>query len=141
MHTHNNSSFDYERWLWFEWAYPRRGGGGGGGGGVLRYFHTYVGSGRFRRFKICNFNIFRVFRKKGIFLGYEDFVNIFFGPSQKWTIFRGYFYAFLGLFLRSKYRMGDIFMGVAKISNIFGGCMNFLIFSGVNGRCWARAYV
>ena len=33
-------------------------GGGGGGGGVLRYFHTYVGSGHFLGFKILNFNIF-----------------------------------------------------------------------------------
>ena len=28
------------------------------GGGVLRYFHTYVGSGHFLGFKILNFNIF-----------------------------------------------------------------------------------
>ena len=43
------------------------------------------------------------------FLGYEDFVDIFWGSSQNWTIFRGHFYAFKGLFLRSRYRMGDIF--------------------------------
>ena len=30
-----------------------------------------------------------------------------------------------------------IFFGVAKISNIFMGCLKFLIFFGVNGRCWA----
>ena len=42
------------------------------------------------------------------------------GSSQNKTIFRGHFYAFLGLFLRSRYRMG-VFWGVAKISNIFGG--------------------
>ena len=35
-----------------------------------------------------------------------------------WIIFRGHFYAFKDLFLRLRYRMGDIF-GVAKISNIF----------------------
>ena len=26
--------------------------------------------------------------------GYEDFVDIFGGSSQNWTIFRGHFYAF-----------------------------------------------
>ena len=36
--------------------------------------------------------------------------------------------------------MGNVF-GVAKISDIFGGCLKFLIFFGMNGRCWARAYV
>ena len=33
--------------------------------------------------------------------------------------------------------MGDIFW-VAKISNIFWGCLKFLIFFGVKGRCWVR---
>ena len=33
------------------------------------------------------------------------------------------------------------FLGVAKISNIFWGCLIFLIFLGMKGRCWARAYV
>ena len=49
-----------------------------------------------------------------IFGGYEDFVDIFGGSSQNWTGFKGNFYAFLGLSLRSMYRMG-IFFGVAKI--------------------------
>ena len=44
------------------------------------------------------------------------------------------------VFLRSRYRIG-IFFGVAKISNIFLGCLKFLIFFEVNGRCWVRAYV
>ena len=34
----------------------------GGGGGVLRYFHTYSGSGHFLGFKILNFNILRRFQ-------------------------------------------------------------------------------
>ena len=34
-----------------------------------------------------------------------------------------------------------IFFGVAKISNIFLGCLKFLIFFGGERRCWARAYV
>ena len=43
-----------------------------------------------------------------------DFVDIFGGLPQNKTIFRGHFYAFLGLFLRSRYRMGVFFWG--------GGC-------------------
>ena len=45
------------------------------------------------------------------FFEYEDFVYIFLGSSQNWTIYRGHFYAFPGLFLRSRYRMGDILGG------------------------------
>ena len=37
--------------------------------------------------------------------------------------FRGHFYAIKGLLFRSMYRMG-IFSGAAKISNIFGVCLN-----------------
>ena len=35
-----------------------------------------------------------------------------FGSSQNWTIFRGHFSAFKGLFLRSRYRMGDIVLSI-----------------------------
>ena len=59
-----------------------------------------------------------------MFLGYEDFVDIFGGSSQNWTIFRGYFYAFKGLFLRSSYRMGifewGYFLGLLKFQKNFG---------------------
>ena len=57
-------------------------------GGVLGYFHTYVGSGLFFGFKILNFNIFLGFQKMNIFLGYEDFVDIFLGSSQNWASLR-----------------------------------------------------
>ena len=50
------------------------------------------------------------------------------------------FLCILGLFFRSRYIMEDIFW-VAKISNIFGVLEIPDIFCGVNGRCWARAYV
>ena len=40
----------------------------GVGGGVLRYFHTYVGSGHFLGFKILNFNILGGFQNS--FLGW-----------------------------------------------------------------------
>ena len=35
-----------------------------------------------------------------------------------------------------------VFFGVAKIPSICLGCLKFMIFfGGVNGRCWAKAYV
>ena len=46
---------------------------------------------------------------------YEDFVDIFFGPSQNWTIFRGHFYAFYGIFLTSMYRVEDILLGCENV--------------------------
>ena len=72
-------------------------------------------------------DIFGGFQKNEYSFGYEDFVDIFGGSSQNWAIFKGHLYAFLGIFLNSRYRMGDIF-GVAKISNIVLGCLNILIF-------------
>ena len=54
--------------------------------------------------------------------GNEDFVDIFFlgGGVSNWTSFRGHFYAILGPFLSSLYRIqnGDV-LGVAKISVLF----------------------
>ena len=43
-------------------------------------------------------------------LGSDDFVDIFWVITN-WTIFRGRFYVFKDLFLRLRYRMGDIFWG------------------------------
>ena len=57
-------------------------------GGVLCYFHTYVGSAHFFGLKILNFNIFGGFQKNEYFLGYEDFVDIFWGSSQNWASLR-----------------------------------------------------
>ena len=56
------------------------------------------------------FQYFLGFSEKKIFFGMEE-LWIFFGSSHNWTIFRVHFYAFFGLFLRSRYRMGDIFWG------------------------------
>ena len=64
-----------------------------GGGGTL-IFHTYVGLVHFLGFKILNFDIFLGFQKNKYFLGYENFVDIFWGSSQSWAIFRDHFYAF-----------------------------------------------
>ena len=118
--------------------------------GVLWYFHTYVGSGHFWGVQNIKFQYFGGFQKKEYSLGYEDFVDFFFwggggggGSSQNWTIFRGHFCAFYGLFLRSMYRMGDIFCGAYNNRNgpertgmgllkflIFLGCLKFLNFWG-----------
>ena len=65
--------------------------------GVTLIFSYIRWQGSFFSFKILNFSIFMVFRKINIF--YEDFVDIFWGSLQNWTIFRGHFYAFLGRFL------------------------------------------
>ena len=56
------------------------------------FIHHRLGS--FFGFKILNFNIFWGFQKNKYFLGCEDFVDIFLGSSQNWTIFKGHFYAF-----------------------------------------------
>ena len=40
------------------------------------------------------------------------------------------------VFFKVKVQNWDIFW-VDKNSNIFLGCLKFLIFLGVNGRCWA----
>ena len=57
--------------------------------------------------------------------GREDFVD-FLGFTTNWIIFRGHFYAFKGdrLYLRSRYRMGDIFR--LPNFNIFLRCLKFL---------------
>ena len=43
-------------------------------------------------------------------MGSDDFVDIFW-VIKNWTTLRGHFYAFKDLFLRLRYRMGDIFWG------------------------------
>ena len=55
-----------------------------------------------------------------IFLGYEDFVGIFWGSSQNRASLRVISMQFRVFFVRSRYRIG-IFWGVAKISFFLGG--------------------
>ena len=74
-----------------------------------------------------------------IFWGYQDFVNIVGGSSQNWASFKVISMHFRD-FLRSRYRIG-IFLGVAKISNIFFGVLDIPDIFGVKDRCWVRAYV
>ena len=58
-------SYKHRIWLFFFFG----GGGGGGGGGQNIEFQYFWGYS-------------------------EDFVDIFGGSSQNWTIFRGHFFAF-----------------------------------------------
>ena len=60
------------------------------------FIHSRLGS----FFGVQNFEfiIFGGFQKNEYFLRYEDFVDIFLGSSQNWTILRGHFYTFSGLF-------------------------------------------
>ena len=52
-------------------------------------------------------------------------MDIFFGSSENRTIFRGYFYAFLGYFTEWGYFFGllkfQYFWGELEIPDIFGG--------------------
>ena len=82
----------------------KSGVGGGGGYSDISYIRRL---GPFFGVKILNFNIFGGFQENEYLFGMKNFL----GSSQNWTIFRGYFYAFSGLFLRSRYRLGDIFLG------------------------------
>ena len=119
-----------------------------GAGGGIWYFHTYVGSGHFLGFKILNFIIILGFQKKWYFWGYEDFVDIFWG-HHKIDYIKGSFICILGYFLKVKVGLqnGGYFLGCQN-SKYSLGYLKCLIFfwggeggGGVNGICWARAYV
>ena len=103
-------------------------GGGGGGGGTLIFSHIRR-LGLFFLFKILNFNIFGVFRKMNIFLDMKILRIFFGGSSQNWASFRVISMHFR-VFLKVKGTELGYFFGVAKISNIFLGCLIFLIFFG-----------
>ena len=63
-----------------------------------------------------------------IFLGYEDFVDIFFASSQNWASLRVISMQFRVFFLFKVKVQNWVSFWVAKISNIFLGCLKFLIF-------------
>ena len=72
--------------------FPQGWGGGGGGGTLIFSYIPRLWS--FFGVQNLNFNIFGGFQKNEYFLGYEDFMDIFCGSSQNWTIFRDHFYIF-----------------------------------------------
>ena len=129
----NNLKFTHFRSGQVHCSSPPGGGwGGGGGGGTLIFSHIL----RLRLFfgvqnSELQYFLGFFFEKNEYFLGCVKILWIFFfwggGVITKLGLFEGHFYAFQGLFLRSRYRIG-IFFGVAKISNIFLGCLKFLIF-------------
>ena len=78
-------------------------------------------------FKILNFNIVGGFQKNEYFCGNEDYVDIFGGHHKIGLVF--------------KVQNLDIFGGLLKFQIFHWECLIFLIFLGVNGRCWVQANV
>ena len=89
-----------------------------------------------------NFNIsIRDFQKNEYFIRYEDFADIF-GGHHKIGLVLGVILCIIGSFLIKVNVHNVIFFWVAKISNIFVGCLIFLIFFGdINSRCLVQAYI
>ena len=82
-----------------------------------------------------NFNIFGGFQKNKYFLGYEDFVDIFWGSSQNWTIFSGHFYAFLGIFFPGGGGGTLIFLYIRRLGPFFWGLIfEFQYFFGFSEK-------
>ena len=71
-------------------------------------------------FKILNFNIFWGFQKNEYFLGYEDFVDIFWGVTTKLAYIHGSFLCMLGSFLKGQVQNGGYFLGFLKFQTFFG---------------------
>ena len=70
--------------------------------------------------------------------------GIVFGSLQNWTILGGHFYTlhFSFFFLSLvKVQNGNEFGGSQKFQILSWVCLIFLIFFGVNIRCWVQAYV
>ena len=93
------------------------------GGGTLIFSHI-CRLGLFFLVQNSEFQFFWGFQKNEYFFGYEDFADIFWGSSQNWASFRVISMHF-SVFFKVK---GTEW--VAKISNIFLGCLIFLIFFG-----------
>ena len=91
------------------------------------FSYIRVGSGLFLGFKILNFEIFWGFQKNEYFLGYEVFVDIFW-DHHKIGLYLRVISMHFRVFSKGQGTEWRIFLGVAKISNIFLGCLKFLIF-------------
>ena len=102
-----------------------------GGGGITLIFSCIR--------RLLNFNIFVGFQKNKYFFGVWRFWGYFSGVITKLDYVNGSFLCILGSFLKVKVQNWGIF-GLLKFQ-IFFGCLKCLIFWGVKGRCWARAYV
>ena len=100
-------------------ALSPRGRGGGGGTLIFSYIRRL---GSFFWFEIYfEFQyIFGFFQKNVYFLGYEDFVNIFFGVTTKLDNNLGSFLCILWYFLKVKVENGDIFWVVKSHISFWG---------------------
>ena len=58
---------------------------------IFLYIQTLGSFWGFKNLNLIIFGGFQIFFFGG---GYEDFVDIFLGSPQNWTIFRGHFYIF-----------------------------------------------
>ena len=87
------------------------------GEGTLIFSYIYVGLDHFWGFKILNFNMFGGFRNIIIFGGMKI---LWIYHYKTGLVFRGHFYTFKGIFLRSLCRMGILF-GVAQNYKYFLG--------------------
>ena len=84
------------------------------------YFHTYLGSGHFFRFKILNFNIFLGMKILWIFLWGHHKIGL------RLVVIFMHFRAFFKVNVRNRgYFLGlpkfQIFLGVLEIPDIFWG--------------------
>ena len=66
---------------------------------------------------------------------------IFFGGHHKIGLYLGVISMHFRVFLKVMVQNGGYLFGLVKFQIFFLGCLKFLIFLGVNGRCWARVYV
>ena len=98
--------------------------GGGGGTLIFSYVRRVVSF-----FGVQNFEFqysLGFFRKKYYFLGYEDFVDIFW-VHHKIGLYLGVISMHFRVFSKGQGTEWGIFSWVAKISNISISCLKFLI--------------
>ena len=78
-----------------------------------------------------------------LFGGYHK-IGLYLGVASMhfWSFFKAIFNILIMTYcFEGQGTEWGILFGVAKNFNLFLRCLKFLIFLGVNVRCWARAYV
>ena len=125
-------------------------GGGGGGGDTLIF--SYRKARVIFLAQILNFNIFGGFQKNDFFFfffgggggGCMKIMWIFFfggGGHHKIELYLGVISMHFRVFSSGHGNKWMIFLGLLKFQIFLGALEIADIFLGVNGRCWARAYV
>ena len=92
--------------------------GGTPGGGTLIFSHIRR-LGLFFLVQNSEFQFFWGFQKNEYFFGYEDFADIFWGPSQNWASFRVISMHF-SVFFKVKGTELGYFFGLLKFKYFFG---------------------